>query len=78
MTDATDAAEVADAGEATGGPDAARPGESAGRRERGFDELFVLPDPDSTRYLVVVISHGGTPHHVGTFDAAALDDGGDA
>jgi hypothetical protein len=40
---------------------------------REFDELFVVPDPDSTRYLVIVTSHAGRPHHVGTFDADDLD-----
>jgi hypothetical protein len=48
-----------------------------GDPDRGFDELFALPEPDGTRYLLFVTGHGGGVHHVGTFDAAALGDPGE-
>jgi hypothetical protein len=38
-----------------------------------FHELYALPDPDSSRYVVIASGYGGGLVHVGTFDAAELD-----
>ncbi len=42
----------------------------------GYYELYVVPDPESTEYRVLVLATDGTIHHVSTFDIADFDDEG--
>lgn len=42
----------------------------------GYYELYVVPDPESTEYRVLVLATDGTIHHVSTFDVADFDDEG--
>lgn len=42
----------------------------------GYLELYVIPDPTSTKHLVFVLSEDEVLHHVGTFDTADFEDDG--
>lgn len=41
---------------------------------QGYEEVYVVPEPDSesARYRVFVLTATGRLHHVGTFDLAVL------
>jgi len=40
---------------------------------RGYEEVYVVPEPESERYRVFVLTANGHLHHVGGFDLATLD-----
>lgn len=39
---------------------------------RGYEEVYVVPDPERERYRVFVLTASGHLHHVGGFDLGAL------